>query len=673
MQYLFRSGTVTLFFVALGLGACAQSEGYVGIEANGSGGTPAPAGPQVTSSGGSQASGSSGQQVTGSAGSTAKGTGGTTATGTGGTQTTGSGGRQVTGSGGATATGLAGATAMGSGGQTSGAGGVVGSGGAPTGGGGNQVSRDSNGWTVVTPSSDSRVIYVSSSQGKDSNDGLSEATARKTLTAATALLRPGYPDHLLLKSGDVWHETMGVYKSIGGRSAAEPMLISSYGTGARPSVRPVSATATNALFGHVTSSVSPHLYMTGIEFYDSFRDPSSPDYNSSSVEVAGYSWIDGGNDLLIEDCYFHSLATAIIIQYNTGPSPQNVTIRRNVITDQYSPMSHGQGIYLSGLQGTSLVEENILDHNAWKDSAFTVADVFNHHIYIADSINITVQNNLFLRCSSLSLKYVYYGAVSGITAITGMVAYNNFFYQGEVGISMAATDGISCYATGCILNPSVTYNVMSQVNQSTPTGRPIGWGMEWKDTRGGTASNNLMTDFSYTSNAFGIVMDDDVSNAGSGNNTISQNLFYKIKGPGVSMTPVTGWSLSRIQNNTIVDPSLGAPLVDQEGSFSTSAWSGNTYSPVSTSSLGTVSGATVSYATWMKDTGETGSSISTPSYPSPTNNLSSYAVNSLGMSGGIAQYLAAIRTVSKANYHPEYLAPAINNYMRTGFGLPAAP
>ena len=49
------------------------------------------------------------------------------------------------------------------------------------------VSHDAGGWTVVTPGSGSRVVYVSSSQGSDSNSGLSQK-------------RPGAVDRPLLKS-----------------------------------------------------------------------------------------------------------------------------------------------------------------------------------------------------------------------------------------------------------------------------------------------------------------------------------------------------------------------------------------------------------------------------------------------------------------------------------------
>jgi hypothetical protein len=177
-----------------------------------------------------------------------------------------------------------------------------------------------------------------------------------------------------------------------------------------------------------------------------------------------------------------------------------------------------------------------------------------------------------------------------------------------------------------------------------------------------------MADFSYTSNVFGFAMDDGTSNAGSGNNTISQNLFYKLNGPAISMTPVAGWSLSHVENNTVVDPSLGVGLVDQEGAFTATAYSGNTYSPVSTSKMAQVKGATVSYSTWVTDSGERGSSVTSVSFPDPSRSLGSY-VRTLGMT--LSQYFTALRGVSKANWHPEYLAPVINDYVRAGFGLPA--
>ena len=62
------------------------------------------------------------------------------------------------------------------------------------------ASLGSDGWTHFTPSSDTRVVYVSSSSGNDSNTGLSSSSPLKTLAKAKTLIRDGKPDWLLLKS-----------------------------------------------------------------------------------------------------------------------------------------------------------------------------------------------------------------------------------------------------------------------------------------------------------------------------------------------------------------------------------------------------------------------------------------------------------------------------------------
>ena len=63
------------------------------------------------------------------------------------------------------------------------------------------VSSDSQGWTVVTPSADSRIIHVSSA-GNDANDGLSPATPLATIAHARTLIRAGFPDWVVLRRGD---------------------------------------------------------------------------------------------------------------------------------------------------------------------------------------------------------------------------------------------------------------------------------------------------------------------------------------------------------------------------------------------------------------------------------------------------------------------------------------
>ncbi|CAN0464885.1 unnamed protein product, partial [Phaeothamnion confervicola] len=99
-----------------------------------------------------------------------------------------------------------------------------------------------------------------------------------TTSKAQSLMRDRSPDWMLLKKGDTW--TGGVNGATGGwgksgRSAAEPMLISSYGTGARPLFKDgglntscYSTIKTNGQF----------MAIVGIECYNDVADPTSPSY-----------------------------------------------------------------------------------------------------------------------------------------------------------------------------------------------------------------------------------------------------------------------------------------------------------------------------------------------------------------------------------------------------------
>ena len=93
---------------------------------------------------------------------------------------------------------------------------------------------DANGFTTFTPSADTRIIYVSSSTGNDSNNGLSPNSAVATIAEGLSLIRDGSADHLLLKAGDTFVDQSFGWLDISGRSATEPIVISSYGSGPRP-------------------------------------------------------------------------------------------------------------------------------------------------------------------------------------------------------------------------------------------------------------------------------------------------------------------------------------------------------------------------------------------------------------------------------------------------------
>src|SRR5262249_38337164 len=109
------------------------------------------------------------------------------------------------------------------------------------------ISQNSNGWTDITPSRYTKIIYVSSSTGNDSTCAPASqpvnpagVTPCKTIQRGKSFMRDGYPDWLLLKKGDTWtNEAIGDI-CINGRPGKEPALFSSSSrpAAAKPVLRP---------------------------------------------------------------------------------------------------------------------------------------------------------------------------------------------------------------------------------------------------------------------------------------------------------------------------------------------------------------------------------------------------------------------------------------------------
>ena len=76
--------------------------------------------------------------------------------------------------------------------------------------------------------------YVDASSGDDSNDGISETTPWKTIDKVnTVIFQPG--DKILFKSGEEW---IGALKPQGSGVDGAPIIISSYGEGKKPLLKP---------------------------------------------------------------------------------------------------------------------------------------------------------------------------------------------------------------------------------------------------------------------------------------------------------------------------------------------------------------------------------------------------------------------------------------------------
>ena len=221
------------------------------------------------------------------------------------------------------------------------------------------VAIGPDGWTVVTPPADARVVYVSSSAGNDANDGGEPASPVRTLAKGASLLRDGRGDELLLRCGDTWHEALGQWTR-SGRSRDEPLLIGQYGAGPRPVV----ATGTGTAFTAGAAAPVHDVALVGIDFWADGRDPSVVGFHSDGVPN-GIVLRDNVAGVLIEDCVVRDYGVNIDAQRNAG-SISDVSIRRSVVIDAYSTDgSTPQGLYADGVNHLTL-DGNVFDHNGWR-------------------------------------------------------------------------------------------------------------------------------------------------------------------------------------------------------------------------------------------------------------------------------------------------------------------
>ena len=304
-----------------------------------------------------------------------------------------------------------------------------GSGDDGTDGGDSGDGSDELGWTTLTKASDTRVIYVSSSEGSDSNNGLSPEFPMRSVSRGYEALRDGSADWLCLKRGDAFDVRMPEWKK-SGRSSSEPMVFTAYGSGPRPVVRPVSG---KSVIRQDTSTRIDHLWIVGLKFYNVYADFNSPRYGDGSAAKNAIRGLYHIDDMLIEDCHFSFFNVHIVFQdRGSGDLARNIRVRRNVLVDAYSGGGHSQGMYLFHV-GDMLIEGNMFDRNGWhpRHDGGT-RTMFNHNIYLdAGSRNITIRKNILARGSNFGINID-----GGGDEIHGLVIEDNVMVGNATGLEI---------------------------------------------------------------------------------------------------------------------------------------------------------------------------------------------------------------------------------------------
>ena len=267
-------------------------------------------------------------------------------------------------------------------------------------------------WTRIAASPDTRRIYLSSFAGDDSNDCRSEQSACRTPRRAIAQLRNGFPDHLLVRRGDVFEGPLATAWALSGRSAQEPIVIATYGTpAARPRFR---AGHQN---GFVTSPYAAvrHVRVMDMHFHAHKRDPADAGFDTAYAPetptgVLILALIHPVEDVLIEGCEVSFFGSGVVVHNARDVHLANVRLRANNIHDSWriwgGPLQQGysQGVFASGVDGL-LLEQNVIEHNgglynypgdlrhgvpAGLERRHVTVTWFNHQVY-ADSPNRNVR------------------------------------------------------------------------------------------------------------------------------------------------------------------------------------------------------------------------------------------------------------------------------------------
>jgi len=291
------------------------------------------------------------------------------------------------------------------------------------------------GFTPLTASNNTRIIYVSSSAGNDANDGLTPQTPVQTLNRGARLVRDGRPDWLLLKAGDVWNGQSFDGFTASGAGADRPMVIGVYGQGDRPLIIPPH----NEHGLRTVNDEVNGLVIQGLHFYAATRDPGSPRYVNRDGAYDGINIRLGGREgrfadgLVIEDCVITHFDSNIKIvdDYNRAmsvprgePGRIQCVIRRNVIRYASGGDSHSVGIYIEGSRD-SVIEQNLIDHNGWAQTDdFTHRNNRSHNIY-AQVFNgpILVRENIITRAAATGMQLRAGGDVEGNIFVRNPMAF----------------------------------------------------------------------------------------------------------------------------------------------------------------------------------------------------------------------------------------------------------
>ena len=494
----------------------------------------------------------------------------------------------------------------------------------------------SAGWTSLTPSSSTRHVYVSSSGGNDGNSGLAEQSPKATIQAAVALLRPGSPDWLHVKSGDQFAGGLGDW-ALSGRSATEPMVVTTYGTSP---TRPLFRCGTG--FGLTVHFAGIHdVAFVGMHFL-------ADTYDGSNGQPYGVSLLQPCTNVLLEDCMIDRFFVNLRIQGTHA----GVKLRRNVIADAYTTGSaHAEGIYVDGGVDDFLIEECLFDHNGWLAGVpGAVADIYRHNIYIqGNTTNVVIRGNIIAR-----------GGSHGLQARSGGEVRNNLFLGNAINLLV----GNNILNNGAV-TATVIGNVMLDGRDISSTERR-GWAAMFQCLTSAEIANNVAAHQVTGTGPVSFDLDSSIG-VGINNVTFHNNIAYKWGAPLQLVN--SHFSALAIRNNDVQEFNGGLVFHYDSGTIPGLASSGNRFfSSASTGQWMFYAGQSMSLPTWRSMVNDSTSTAAQVGYPHPEEKIADYDAATGGV-GGLDSFLTRARSQSRTAWNPQLAGTNVAAHFRANFGV----
>jgi len=515
-----------------------------------------------------------------------------------------------------------------------------------------RVPQATDEWTVFTASADTRKVYVSSSTGNDSKDGLSPANAKRTIAAGKKLLRNSYPDWLLLKKGDSWDESFGIWV-LAGRSKTERMLLSSYGTG---TARPLLRTGTEN--GITVGDGAPnHVAIVGLHFW-------AHTYTGSEAQPKGVNWLNSSANFLLEDCCVQGYETNVVVMGFPQPlRHSNVVIRRNVIVDAYNTASsNSEGLFLADTDGL-LIEQNVLDRNGWNvDRPGSNPTWFRRNVYI--------QNG----CTEVTLRENIIASTDGVMLRPGGDVVDNLFLRNAISLVFGGGNFPELPGIRGAIRDNVMLDV-GDLGSDGPAQGPRGWGITMENVAEVTIERNIMAHNTRGHDPIGMRFS--YANGWSGNTRgvenarILGNIAYDWGVPFQFRGSLAQTVKILLQDGVVQNMATTGPLVVHENPDSAKGvtTARNTFYAHGTPSdhWMRAGNSNLSLAAWRALVQDVGSTSQQARFPDPARTIEKYQASLKG-APTFEAFLAEARKQSKDNWRVEYTARAVNTYIRAGFG-----